>query len=135
VVAAVVRGDDGRFLLARRAPGSHLGGLWEFPGGAVEPGEAPAQALRRELLEELGVEARIGEPITFAFHRDAQRDVVLLFFEACITAGEPLGREGQEVGWFTGAELAGLATPPADAALVSRLARGALDASGSRAAE
>ncbi len=122
VVAAVVQGDDGRFLLARRPPGSHLEGLWEFPGGAVEEGESPSEALRRELLEELGAEALIGEPLTFAFHRDSSRDVILLFFRAEIVGGGVAGREGQEVGWFTGPELAGLATPPADAALVARLA-------------
>jgi 8-oxo-dGTP diphosphatase len=122
VVAAVVQRDDGRFLLSRRRPAAHLGGLWEFPGGAVEEGEAPAEALRRELREELGVDAQIGTPVTFAFHRDAERDVVLLFYAAAITAGEPTGLEGQEVGWFGAAELDGLPTPPADAELIARLA-------------
>ncbi|MDD5563134.1 MAG: (deoxy)nucleoside triphosphate pyrophosphohydrolase [Thermoanaerobaculaceae bacterium] len=121
VVAAVVARDDGRILLARRLPDAHLGGLWEFPGGAVEAGETPAEALSRELVEELGVVIRVGDPITFAFHRDEQRDVVLLFHAARIVRGEPDGRQGQEVRWFARAELAELATPPADAALVRRL--------------
>ena len=123
MVAAVVKGDDGRFLLSRRPPASHLGGLWEFPGGSVEDGEAPAEALRRELREELGVDAEIGEPITFAFHRDRDRDVVLLFYRAWITSHEVMGREGQEVGWFAPAELAALATPPADAELIAKLVK------------
>src|SRR3972149_3967202 len=97
VVAAVVRRDDGRFLLSRRLPDSHLGGLWEFPGGAVEDGESPADALRREFLEELGVDITVEEPITFAFHRDQQRDVVLLFYETRIVSGVPVGKQGQEV--------------------------------------
>jgi 8-oxo-dGTP diphosphatase len=122
VVAAVVRRDDGRFLLARRLPESHLGGLWEFPGGAVEDGESPPDALRRELLEELGVEIAIGAPLTFAFHRDQQRDVVLLFYEAAIVSGDPRGRDGQEFGWFVAAELPLLPTPPADAELIAWLA-------------
>ncbi len=121
VVAAVVERDDGRILLARRLPDAHLGGLWEFPGGAVEAGETPAEALSREFVEELGVGIRVGDPITFAFHRDEQRDVVLLFHAARIVRGEPDGRQGQEVRWFARAELAALATPPADAALVRRL--------------
>jgi 8-oxo-dGTP diphosphatase len=124
VVAAVVRRDDGRFLLSRRLPESHLGGLWEFPGGAVEDGESPAEALRRELLEELGVAVNVVAPITFAFHRDRKRDVVLLFYRTCIESGEPAGREGQEVGWFTAPELALLATPPADAELIATLTGG-----------
>jgi 8-oxo-dGTP diphosphatase len=121
VVAAVVRRNDGRFLLSRRLPESHLGGLWEFPGGAVEDGEGPDEALRRELLEELGVEIAVEAPITFAFQRDPQRDVVLLFYKARIVSGPPAGRQGQEVGWFTAAELASLATPPADAELIAGL--------------
>jgi 8-oxo-dGTP diphosphatase len=123
VVAAVVQRDDGRFLLSRRAPDSHLGGLWEFPGGAVEDGETPSDALQREMLEELGVEVEVGQPVTFAFHRDRRRDVVLLFFMVRITRGVATGREGQEVGWFFPTELALLPTPPADAELIARLAQ------------
>jgi 8-oxo-dGTP diphosphatase len=122
VVAAVVQRDDGRFLLTRRLPESHLGGLWELPGGAVEEGESPPDALRRELLEELGVEVVVGAPVTFAFHRDEHRDVVLLFYEADIVSGEPTGRDGQEFGWFVAAELPLLPTPPADAELIAWLA-------------
>ena len=123
MVAAVVRRDDGRFLLSRRLPDSHLGGLWEFPGGAVEDGEGPDEALRRELLEELGVDIAVEAPITFAFHRDPQRDVVLLFYEARIVSGVPVGKQGQEMGWFTAAELASIATPPADAELIAGLTK------------
>jgi 8-oxo-dGTP diphosphatase len=122
VVAAVVRRGDGRFLLSRRLPEAHLGGLWEFPGGAVEDGETPTEALQRELAEELGIEVEVGTPVTFAFHRDTYRDVVLLFYRARVARGEPTGRQGQEVGWFTCGELARLATPPADAELVAKLA-------------
>ena len=123
MVAAVVRSNDGRFLLSRRLPGSHLGGLWEFPGGAIEDGEGPDEALRRELLEELGVDVAVEAPITFAFHRDLQWDVVLLFYKVRIVSGVPVGRQGQEMAWFTGAELALLPTPPADAELIAGLAR------------
>ena len=127
VVAAVVRDDERRYLVTQRPPGTHLGGLWEFPGGAVEPGEEPAAALVRELGEELGIRAEIGAPINFAWHRDSQRDVLLLFFEACIESGTPYGREGQAVRWVTAAELAVLPTPPADADLIRALSSGCDD--------
>jgi len=122
VAAAVVKGSDGRYLLSRRLQGSHLGGLWEFPGGALETGETPGEALVRELAEELGVEIAVESPLMFGFHRDEHRDVVLLFYRARITAGFPIGRQGQEVGWFAPEELTGLATPPADADLIRLLA-------------
>lgn len=118
VVAAVIRQRDGRVLVARRPAHVHLGGLWEFPGGAVEDGEEPAAALVRELREELGVDARVKSPLTFAWHRDGSRDVLLLFYEAAIEDGVPVGREGQEVRWVSATELALLPTPPADAALI-----------------
>jgi 8-oxo-dGTP diphosphatase len=122
VVAAVIRGDDGRFLLARRPPGGHLAGLWEFPGGRVEDGETAEAALARELGEELGIEASIGAPVTFAWHRDDAREILLLFYQAELVKGTPHGREGQEICWFHARELPALATPPADAALVRHLA-------------
>ncbi len=123
VVAAVIEDLQGRFLLARRPPGSHLEGLWEFPGGAMEDGETPAQALVRELDEELGVTLAVGEPLTFAWHRDEARDVLLLFFSARVVGGEPQGREGQEIRWVPRGELAALAAPPADLPLLRALAR------------
>ncbi len=122
VVAAVIRREDGRLLLAERRPGSDMAGLWEFPGGAVKDGERAEAALARELEEELGVTAVVEEPVTFAWHRDPAREILLLFYTSRIVSGEPHGREGQAVGWFLPSELPGLATPPADARLVSRLA-------------
>lgn len=122
VVAAVIDRDDGRLLLARRPVGSHLAGLWEFPGGRVEVGESAEEALARELREELGVEAEVGEPLTFAWHRDGEREVLLLFYRVTLVAGVPHGREGQDVGWFARSELLALSTPPADAPLVRALA-------------
>jgi len=122
VVAAVIADDRGRFLLARRRPGSHLEGLWEFPGGAMEDGETPAQALARELVEELGVAIEVGEPLTFAWHRDEARDVLLLFYSARVVGGTPHGREGQEIRWVPRGELAALPAPPADEPLLRALA-------------
>ena len=123
-MAAVIRDGEGRVLLTRRPDDRHMGGLWEFPGGKVDNGEAPADALVRELREELGVEAAVERPITFTVHEERGLRILLLFFAACLLDGEPKGEEGQEVAWVPVAELPSYPTPPADAELVRRLATG-----------
>ncbi len=117
----MIRDQDGRYLVARRPPGRAMAGLWEFPGGAVEQGETAEAALARELLEELDVVVAVGAPLTFAWHREAEREVLLLFYRATLGPGVPHGREGQEIRWVTPGELATLPTPPADAELIRRL--------------
>lgn len=124
VVAAVIRDPESRVLLARRPADKHMGGLWEFPGGKIRDGESPAAALARELREELGVEASIDEPLTFAVHEEPGLRILLLFFAARLISGRPVGREGQEVRWVRPAELPAYPTPPADAALIAELADG-----------
>jgi len=124
VVAAVIRDADGRVLLTRRPDDRHMGGLWEFPGGKVDDGEAPADALVRELREELGVAAGIERPITFAVHEEQGLRILLLFYAAHVLDGEPKGKEGQAVAWVPVTELASYPTPPADADLMRRLATG-----------
>lgn len=118
VVAGVIRDRQGRILLARRLPSAHLGGFWEFPGGGVEEGESPEKALQRELQEELGVEVAVGAPITFAWHRDERRTLLLLFYQAEIIKGVPVGQQGQEVRWVGVDELQATSMPPADQELV-----------------
>jgi mutator protein MutT/uracil-DNA glycosylase family 4 len=120
VVAAVVR-RGGRYLVTRRAPGKHLAGLWEFPGGKRHPGESLEDALRRELAEELGVDARAGERLAVVPWAYPERRVVLHFFDCTIGRQPVTPREGQPARWVTRAELARLPLPPADAALVARL--------------
>ena len=124
VVAAVIRDGDGRVLLTRRPDDRHMGGLWEFPGGKVDEGEAPADALVRELREELGVAAGVERPITFAVHEERGLRILLLFYAVHILDGEPKGKEGQRVAWVPVTELASYPTPPADAELVRRLVGG-----------
>lgn len=123
-MAAVIHDKEGRVLMARRPDGKHMGGLWEFPGGKIRDGESPDTALVRELKEELGVEAAIDGPLTFAVHEEADLRILLLFYSARLQAGRPVGREGQEVRWIQPRDLPTYPTPPADAELVARLAGG-----------
>lgn len=90
----------------------------------MEEGETPAEALARELDEELGVRVEVGDPLTFAWHRDEGRDVILLFYAARIVGGIPRGREGQAVRWVSREELNALPAPPADEPLLRALAKG-----------
>src|SRR5689334_16897479 len=109
IVAAAVVIEGGRVLLSRRKSGSHLEGMWEFPGGKVEAGEDPRAALRRELDEELGITASVGEIVDVTFHTyaDADKSVLLLFFEAAREPGsaEPRAIDVAEVGWFGPSDL------------------------------
>lgn len=123
MVAAVIRDPAGKILLTRRPEGSHMGGLWEFPGGKVEAGEAPVAALGRELEEELAVSAKIGSPLTFAVHEEPGMRILLLFFAATLGDDDPTAREGQQIAWVTPGDLPSYPTPPADAELVRILAR------------
>ncbi len=127
VVAAVIRDREGRVLLTRRPEDAHMGGLWEFPGGKVDHGESPAEALIRELREELALATEIERPLTFAVHEEPGLRILLLFFAARIVTGAPHGREGQAVAWVRPADLASYPTPPADAELVRLLTGNALD--------
>jgi len=122
VVAAVIRDEEGRVLMTQRPEGRHMGGLWEFPGGKIDDGEAPSQALMRELHEELGIEIVVQRPLTFAVHEEPDLRILLLFFDAQISGGEPRGCEGQAVEWVAMQDLPSLPTPPADAELIRLLA-------------
>jgi 8-oxo-dGTP diphosphatase len=121
VVAAVVE-RDGCYLITRRLEGTHLAGLWEFPGGKTLPGEKPEDALRRELQEELGVEAEVGELIETVDWTYPEKSVRLLFFR-CALRGEPCPQERQEMLWVEAAQLQEYRFPAADLQLIERLAR------------
>ena len=121
VVAAVIRDPGGRVLMTQRPEGRHMGGLWEFPGGKIDRGEAPADALVRELEEELGIEIAVEQPLTFAVHEEPGLRILLLFYGARIVSGEPHGHEGQGVEWVPITDLPSYPTPPADAELIRRL--------------
>jgi len=120
VAAAVVqRGDS--YLVTRRLRGTHLEGMWEFPGGKCEPGETHAACLQREIMEELGCVADVGEKLLTVAHEYADRSVELHFFR-CDMTGEPAPLLGQEMRWVNRGELRSLAFPPADEDLIRLLA-------------
>ncbi len=118
VVAAVIRRDD-RYLVGRRPLPKRHGGLWEFPGGKVHTGETDFDAARRELAEELALDASSGGA-TLHTVRDGEAPFVIRFVEIEVR-GEPTPIEHDVVGWFTAAELARLPLAPADAAFVRTL--------------
>jgi len=121
VAAAVIERND-RYLVARRPKGVHLEGFWEFPGGKCAPGESLRECLRRELLEELAVDAIVGGEAFTVTHAYEDRAVELHFF-ACELTGEPSPQLGQELRWVERSELSALEFPPADAELIARLTR------------
>jgi len=121
VVAAVIRDREGKVLLTQRPEGVHMAGLWEFPGGKVESGEAPVAALERELEEELGLETVIKDPVTFALHEEPGKRILLLFFEVAMGDTPPRAREGQQMAWVAPADLGSYPAPPADRGLIRRL--------------
>lgn len=119
VVAAVVRDRDARILLSLRLPHLDQGGLWEFPGGKVQVGEAPLDALRRELLEELGIVAETVAPLIKIRHSYAVRDVLLDVWEVEQWRGSPLGLEGQAIAWKALEELSDLEFPAANLSIIT----------------
>ena len=125
-VAAGILWRGGRFLAAQRPPGSVQQGFWEFPGGKIEPGEAPAQGLARELREELGV--GISQPLFWRLeehvYADPPRHVLLHFFHVHDFTGEPCSREGQALRWVTRAEALDLPFLAADIPVLHALEEG-----------
>jgi 8-oxo-dGTP diphosphatase len=123
LVAAAVIVSAGRVLLTQRKTGTHLAGAWEFPGGKVEPGEDPRDALIRELAEEIGVVASAGEIVEVTFHRYPEKSVLLLFYEAHLSAGspEPRALDVAAVKWADAGELRDELFPPADVAVLAKV--------------
>ena len=106
VAAGVLRDASGRVLIAQRPPGGHVGGFWEFPGGKIQAGESPQQALCRELAEEIGVQVSAASPLMTYRHSYPERVVELHVFEVSDYTGEPQGLEGQPLRWVAVGELA-----------------------------
>jgi mutator protein MutT len=120
VVTAAVVERGGAFLVTRRLAGTHLAGMWEFPGGKCDPGESLEACLARELVEELGVGCQVGAEILTVTHDYAGRRVELHFF-ACTLEGDPVPQLGQAMQWVARERLAALELPPADDELIRML--------------
>jgi 8-oxo-dGTP diphosphatase len=123
VVACALIDADGRILLAQRPPGRTLAGLWEFPGGKLEAGERPEQALIRELKEELGI--KVAEaclaPLTFASHAYEDFHLLMPLYVCRRWEGIVTPQEGQNLAWVRPNRLRDYEMPPADAPLISHL--------------
>ena len=122
-VAAGLIVREGHYLIARRKAGTHLGGLWEFPGGKREPGESLEDCLRRELREELGID--VTPPVHFQVirHEYPGKTVELHFFRCTVSRGEAAALDCEEVRWVMPGELANYEFPPADRPLIEVLQR------------
>lgn len=121
VAVGVVIDAHGRILVAQRPQHLHQGGLWEFPGGKVEPGELITDALRRELLEELAIEVVDAEPLIEVEHDYGDKAVLLDVWLVTAFRGEPDGREGQPWQWIARDELESLPFPVANIPIIEIL--------------
>ena len=123
VCAVALIDADGRVLMSKRPEGKTLAGLWEFPGGKVEQGERPEDALIRELKEELGinVEQACLAPLTFASHTYPDFHLLMPLFVCRRWKGIPQALEGQELKWVRAKDLRKLPMPPADLPLIPHL--------------
>lgn len=123
VVCVALIDTDGRVLLAERPAGKPMPGLWEFPGGKLQPGETPETALIRELHEELGIDVAEAclSPLTFASHRYSELHVVLLLYVCRRWKGLVTAREGQKLTWVRPQRFDDYPMPAADKGLVAAL--------------
>jgi len=121
IAVGVVTDPLGQVLIARRPPDAHQGGLWEFPGGKLEPGEDVLQALRRELREELGIELESMRPFIQVRHAYHDKEVLLDVWRVSRWRGEARGQEGQTIGWVAPEVLDNYAFPEADRPIIIAL--------------
>lgn len=123
VAAGLIRDERGRYLITRRRRGSHLEGLWEFPGGKLEAQETPAACLRRELTEELTASFAVGGLVDTVRWEYPDRTVVIHFFDCRLESGAIVPTEDQAMEWVEATRLAEYSFPPADRELIARLKR------------
>jgi 8-oxo-dGTP diphosphatase len=122
VVAGLITAADGRVLITQRPPGGALAGFWELPGGKIEPGEGPRDALRRELEEEIDCQVEVGLIWDVLFHRYPEFDLLMLVFHCRLSRGQtPNCREVADLAWCLPEAISGYEILPADAPLVDRL--------------
>lgn len=123
VAACALIDPDGRVLIAQRPAGKQMGGLWEFPGGKMEPGETPEQTLIRELSEELGIAVKEPclAPFSFASHSYEGFHLLMPLYVCRRWEGVPQAKEHAELKWVRPKELANYPMPPADVPLIPML--------------
>lgn len=123
VVACALIDADDRILLAQRPQGKSMAGLWEFPGGKVEPGETPEESLIRELMEELGVETKVAclAPLTFASHSYDDFHLLMPLYICRRWWGTARSKEGQTLKWVRAKNLRDYPMPEADLPLIPAL--------------
>ena len=123
VAACALVDTDGRVLLAQRPEGKQLAGLWEFPGGKVEPGETPEETLIRELKEEIGIVTKAAclAPLTFASHTYDDFHLLMPLYICRRWEGLVIAREGQKLAWVRPNKLRDYPMPPADIPLIPHL--------------
>jgi len=121
VAAGIIQDSAGRYLITRRRAGSHLAGLWEFPGGKRRAGETLEACLQRELKEELGASFGVGEQVETVRWEYQEKTVVIHFYRCQLAAGAVEPRESQEIAWVAPEQFAGYEFPAADAQMLARL--------------
>lgn len=121
VAAGAIEDGCGRILIARRPDGVHQGGLWEFPGGKLEPGETPEQGLARELAEELGIRVTASRPLIRVRHDYGDKQVLLDVHRVSAYQGRVRGREGQPIDWVRPDDMAAARFPAADRPIIGAL--------------
>ncbi|BAZ38506.1 mutator MutT [Calothrix sp. NIES-4101] len=118
---AVIKNDAGQILIDRRLPGGTMGGLWEFPGGKIEPGETVEECIKREIQEELGIEIEVGECLITIDHTYSHLRVTLTVHYCCYVSGIPQAIECDEVRWVGLDELEKFAFPEANTQIIAAL--------------
>ncbi|MCU8586090.1 8-oxo-dGTP diphosphatase MutT [Erwinia pyrifoliae] len=124
VAVGIIRNNQQQIFLAQRSASAYMGNMWEFPGGKIEAGETPEQALKRELMEETGIAVLNAEPYDIVDHTYTDLRVTLHFFIVDRWQGELYGREGQPQRWVAQSQLNAAEFPPANAEMVVRLKAG-----------
>ena len=114
VVTAAIIQDQGRFFVARRGPGEKLAGLWEFPGGKVEPGETLQEGLKREIAEELGVEAIVGDVVTESHYKYEHGEILLVALQTEIKGKDIKLSVHDQEDWLSPEQILALELAPAD---------------------
>lgn len=121
IAAGIIRNPQGEIFITRRAADAHMANKWEFPGGKIEEGETPEQALVRELEEEVGITVRDASLFDKLEYRFPDRHITLWFYLVEAWQGEPWGKEGQPGQWLHHSQLEAEAFPPANEPVISKL--------------